>query len=82
LYDLHQDHHDCDNQKNVNESTHGVGRDKANQPKNNQDNCNRSKHFRTSFVNAEPNRIPAMSAIQTLASAGVMRQPTILNQTG
>jgi hypothetical protein len=82
LYDLDQDHHDCDDQKNVNESTHGVGRDKAKQPKNNQDNCNCSEHFRTSLVNAEPNRIPAMSAIQTLASAGVMRQSAILNQMG
>jgi hypothetical protein len=45
LYDLHQYHHDCDDQENVNESTHGVGRDQAKQPKDNQDNRNSSEHF-------------------------------------
>jgi hypothetical protein len=57
LYDLHQYHHDCDDQENVDESTHGVGRDQAKQPKDNQDNRNSSEHFRTSPVNAESSHV-------------------------
>jgi len=60
LYDLHQYHHDCDDQENVDESTHGVCGNEAKQPQDNQDNCNCSEHFRTSSVNAESNRSPAV----------------------
>jgi hypothetical protein len=64
LYDLYQDHHNCDDQENVNESTHGIGRNQAKQPEDYQDNRNRSEHFRTSSVNAESNRNPAISVIK------------------
>jgi hypothetical protein len=57
LYDLHQNHHDCDDQQNVDESTHRVGSDEAKQPKDNQDYRNRSKHIRNSLVNAESNHL-------------------------
>lgn len=77
LYDLHQDHHDRDDQENMNESTHGVGRDEAKQPKNDQDNCNSSEHVHPPQVSAGSNRDPVISTISTPAAAGTTIQSAL-----
>jgi hypothetical protein len=45
LNDAEQYHHDRDDQENVNESAHGVRRNQAQQPEDNQDNRNSFEHF-------------------------------------
>jgi hypothetical protein len=79
LYDLYEDHHDGDDQENMNESTHGVGRDEAKQPKDNQDNRNSSKHVQSSLVNAGPNRNPVIS---TIVNPGRNRDDDSINASG
>ena len=45
LNDTNQDHHDRENQEDVNEPAHGVRSDKTQEPEDKQDNCDGSKHF-------------------------------------
>jgi hypothetical protein len=40
-----ENHHDSDDQKDVNESAHGVRSDKTQEPEDNQDNCNDLEHL-------------------------------------
>lgn len=49
LNDTHQDHDDGDDQQSMQESTHGVGGNQADQPENNQDYCNGFENFRYSL---------------------------------
>jgi hypothetical protein len=50
LNHLNHDHHERDHQEDVNESAHGVGADKTEKPKDNQDDCNRVEHVTSPYL--------------------------------
>jgi len=45
LNDIDQDHHDRDDQENVNESAHRVRRDQSKKPEDKQNDCYGPEHF-------------------------------------
>jgi hypothetical protein len=50
LNDTNQNHHDRDDQEDMNESAHGVRTDKTNKPEDNQDDSNSLEHFSSPFA--------------------------------
>jgi len=50
LNEANQNHHHRDDQENVNESAHGVRRDKTQNPEDNQNDGDGLKHFASPFL--------------------------------
>jgi hypothetical protein len=60
---MHQEHHDPDDQQDVNEPRRNVKRKETKQPKNNQNRSDESKHVFISFsMCAKPIRNPSFRA--------------------
>jgi hypothetical protein len=55
LNDSNQNHDDCDDQEDVNESAHGVRTYEAQSPENDQDYCYRFEHFFLSLFSRTDN---------------------------
>jgi hypothetical protein len=79
---LNQNHHDRDHQEDMNESAHGVGADKTEKPKDNQDNGNRVEHLYFSLFPLPRERVGIEGGIEE-PTGGLGRdtahQPAILN---